>query len=446
MKQRISRRTFLLGMAALPLISALPQGREEGKAMTIDVRALVREASSKIQGKKVVAIIPDSTRSGGKHIGEGLRGLYDAKAVELEKLVALVALGTHGAMALPDILKYLCISKEEHLERMPKLAFLNHEWGNPSAFAEVGTVSAREWLRLSGGAMDLREFRRGEGVKVRFNKIAAEADDIVIMGPVIPHEVVGCSGGLKYCSPGIGDPELTGCTHWLGAALTIPEVIGRIATPVREVITHCVSLMRGPRKHALTLVPDGETLRGAYFGSAEEAYLQAAKLTVKVNIEYTGRRYKKVLALLDPRYDELWTGGKGSYKLIQLVEPGGKLVIYAPHLSTISRTWGRGIESVGYHCLDFIKARLGDYLEKGINPCVLAHVTHVYGPGTCENGIETPSAVHLATGLSAETCKKINLRYIDPAVIDIEAWRKDPDTYVADHAGERLVLPGKGPV
>jgi hypothetical protein len=127
------------------------------------------------------------------------------------------------------------------------------------------------------------------------------------------------------------------------------------------------------------------------------------------------------------------------------VEPGGALVIYAPHLTTISRTWGAAIEKVGYHCLEYIRAGLGEYLREGINPCVLAHVTHVYGPGSFRDGAETPSAVHLATSLGPGICEKIHLCYLDPASIDIEAWRKDPDTYVADDAGERLVLPGAAP-
>ena len=35
-------------------------------------------------------------------------------------------------------------------------------------------------------------------------------------------------------------------------------------------------------------------------------------------------------------YPELWTAGKCMYKLEPVVESGGKLVIYAPHLSEVS--------------------------------------------------------------------------------------------------------------
>jgi len=444
MKDKITRRSFLMGLAAVPLTAWLSKNKYG--AEPINVQAVAEEAASAIRGRNIVILIPDSTRSGGKFIGEALRGLYRAKSPHVESLTVIVALGTHPALPEDALLRYLHISPDEYRTKLNKITFLNHEWWKAETFVQVGQVSAEEWKRLSRDAMDLAEFRRSGGIPVRFNRIAAEADDLVILGSVVPHEVVGCSGGLKSCSPGIGDSELTGCTHWLGAALTIPAIIGTIDTPVRRVIHHCVNLMKKPRKHLIAFVPDGEVLHGVYAGSPEETFEKAARHTLKVNVEYTGRRYKRVLALLSPRYDDMWTGGKGSYKLIQLVEPGGMLVIHAPHLKTVSKTWGRDIERLGYHCLDYVRAHLSEYLDMGINPCVLAHLTHVYGPGVYEGGREIPSVVHLATGLDAGTCRRLNLARVDPASIDIDAWRRDPDAYVADDAGQRLVLPTKSPI
>lgn len=443
MNNEITRRTFLTCLAAIPLVAALPENMQG--AESVNVRAIAEEAASGIKGRNIVILIPDSTRSGGRFIGEALRGFYRAKARHLDSLKVIVALGTHPALSEDAILRYLNITPDEYRKDLNRMTFLNHEWWKPETFVQVGQVSAGKWKELSNDYMDLADFRRREGIPVRFNRTAAEADDLVIMGPVVPHEVVGCSGGLKYCSPGIGDTELTGYTHWLGAVLTIPGVIGVIDTPVRRIINHCVNLMKKPRKHLIAFVPDGEVLLGVYAGSPEEAFEKAARHTLRVNVEYTGRRYKRALAILSPRYDDMWTGGKGSYKLIQIVEMGGQLVIYAPHLKEVSKTWGRDIERLGYHCLDYVRAHLSEYLDRGINPCVLAHLTHVYGPGTYEGGVESPSVVHLATGLDASTCSALNFSYIDPSSIDIDAWRRDPDTYVGDDAGQRLVLPTEPP-
>jgi hypothetical protein len=57
---------------------------------------------------------------------------------------------------------------------------------------------------------------------------------------------------------------------------------------------------------------------------------------------------------------------------------------------------------------------------------VLAHSTHVKGLGTYDaaTGIERPRVtVTLATGIPAERCARINLGYLDPRSVDVEAWK-----------------------
>src|ERR1044072_1073648 len=56
----------------------------------------------------------------------------------------------------------------------------------------------------------------------------------------------------------------------------------------------------------------------------------------------------RVVALPDEHYDEMWVGGKASYKLGGIIEDGGELLIYAPHLRSISETHGRLIERFGF--------------------------------------------------------------------------------------------------
>ena len=78
-----------------------------------------------------------------------------------------------------------------------------------------------EVVRISGGLLD-------ETIPVRINRMALDYDQILICGPVFPHEVVGFSGGNKYLFPGIGGPEMIGLTHWLGALLGSYNVIGTV--------------------------------------------------------------------------------------------------------------------------------------------------------------------------------------------------------------------------
>lgn len=55
---------------------------------------------------------------------------------------------------------------------------------------------------------------------------------------------------------------------------------------------------------------------------------------------------------------------------------------------------------------------------------ILAHSTHVKGMGTYENGVERPRAkVVLATGISEDECRVINLGYRDPATLRVSDYQ-----------------------
>jgi nickel-dependent lactate racemase len=140
-------------------------------------------------------------------------------------------------------------------------------------------------------------------------------------------------------------------------------------------------------------------------------------------------------------YDELWVGGKGMYKLEPVMADGGELIIYAPHINTISLHQGALIKQIGYHVKDYFLKQWDSF--KHIPWGVLAHSTHVKGLGTydAQTGEEHPRIqVTLATGIPEETCRAINLGYRDPASIDIEAWsgREDEGFLLVREAGEQL--------
>jgi hypothetical protein len=78
---------------------------------------------------------------------------------------------------------------------------------------------------------------------------------------------------------------------------------------------------------------------------------------------------------------------------------------------------------------------------KDIPGAVLAHCTHVKGLGSFVNGDEKSRIdVILATRISEDVCRKINLGYINPDKIHLEDYknREDSDTFFADNAGETL--------
>ncbi len=265
-----------------------------------------------------------------------------------------------------------------------------------------------------------------------------EHDHVIVCGPVFPHEVVGFSGGNKYFFPGLSTGAMIDQTHWLGALFTSSAIIGHQHTPVRRVIDQAAQLIPVPR-HSLCAVVTQQGVAGLFAGAPEDAWSRAADLSAQLHVLYTDRPYRRVLSVLPEMYDELWVGAKGMYKTEPAIADGGEVIIYAPHLQRISLTHGVWIEKVGYHVAEYFQKqwdRFGD-----VPLAVLAHSTHVKGPGTFENGIEWPRIhVTLATGIPAEVCRAINLGYADPASINPEDWagREDEGILLVPHAGETL--------
>src|SRR5262249_3925347 len=150
---------------------------------------------------------------------------------------------------------------------------------------------------------------------------------------------------------------------------------------------------------------------------------QAAALSSRRHIVWVDHPYDRVLSIMPPMYDDLWTAAKGAYKAEPAVASGGEVVIHAPHVTEVSRVHGKLIEAIGYHCRDYFLAQWDRF--SGYPGGILAHSTHVKGLGTYDRhrAIETPRiTVSLATSIDRDRCERINLGYRDPSAIDPAEW------------------------
>ncbi len=396
-----------------------------------DVRAVVETAAKSLdlQGKRVLLIIPDDTRT--SPIGLMIRTIGEVFGTAVASLDVLVALGTHRPMPIERIYRFLGIDAAFHASHLPKTRFMNHAWDDPEQLKTLGTISAETIRELSQGALSTP-------IDVKINKLIDEYDHLIVVGPTFPHEVVGFSGGNKYFFPGIAGPEIIDAFHWLGALITNREIIGTRYTPVRAIVDHCAAMIGMPR-HCFSLVVSKQGLHGLYFATPEDAYKQAARCSAEVNVKWVPRAFHTVVSVCPEMYPELWTAGKCMYKLEPVVEPGGTLIILGTHLAEVSKTHGRWIEEVGYHVLPYFTAQFDRFRHVPLG--VLAHSTHVKGRGRFENGVETPDVnVVLATAIPLDVCRRINLGYLDPATLDLDTYRgrEDEGILVVERAGEVL--------
>ncbi len=384
-----------------------------------------------LDGRRVLVLIPDGTRHAP--IPLLFRLLHEQLGRRVARLDYLIALGTHPPMSAAAIDRLVGVPAAERAASYPNVAVFNHAWDRAGALRTVGTLPAAEVEQLTDGLL-------AQDVVVTLNRLITDYDQLVICGPVFPHEVVGFSGGAKYLFPGVAGPDIINATHWLGALVTSMRTIGVKDTPVRRIIHRAAELVPRPIL-CIALVVKGEALHGLYIGDHREAWAAAADLSAQLDITVVPRAFQKALSMPSRIYDDLWTAAKAMYKTEPAIADSGEVIIYAPHLTEISYTHGRLIDQVGYHVRDYFVKQPGRFSD--VPGMILAHSTHVKGAGAYEpaNGREEPRiGVTLATAIPEARCRQVNLGYLDPAEVDPEAWagREAEGLLLVPNAGETL--------
>jgi nickel-dependent lactate racemase len=426
-------------MSSKPAPSFIGKGSPDLRLSPNELREILDQTLLRIApGARVLAIIPDKTRDDNTDLLFPFAAEI-LSARQVEQFDALVAQGTHGPMTEAEKRSKIGLTNQPASSVFGQV--FDHQWDKPEELTTIGELSADEVTRLTNGLIL-------DAVKVNLNRRLAPGlyDTILVFSATVPHEVAGFAGGAKYFFPGIAGPDLTHATHWLGALASIENVIGRVETPTRHMIEAAADFVAAQiitLNSVVTRDDDNQLHTHALFtGNFRSAFRAAAEVSKQVHIKYTGRKYKRVVALLDEHYDELWVGGKASYKLGGIIEEGGELIIYAPHLRSISETHGKLIEKYGYAPLDRVREMVALSTELQNNLAVAAHLAHVSyaGKRDAEGHVIPRYRITMASALDEETCRRVNLGFMDHRQFRRENYENDPDTLVVERAGRDLYL------
>ena len=404
-----------------------------------DARQIVAHAAAglRLAGKRVLTIIPDGTRTMPMPLMfQLLQEEIGARAAACDYLIAL---GTHPQMSEAQLTRLMGLPVGNGM--CGKARVSNHRWDLPDTFVDLGTIPADAVSEASGGLLS-------EAILVKINRLLFDYDQVLICGPVFPHEVVGFSGGNKYLFPGVSTGEMINQTHWLGALLGSYNLIGTACTPVRALIDRAAEQVTVPVA-CFALVLRQQEIAAMFFGSAVDAWKAAAAQSAREHIQWVDRPFRRVLSVLPRMYDDIWTGAKGMYKLEPAMADGGEVVIYAPHITEFSYTHGAFLDQIGYHCRDYFLKQWERFAS--VPRGVIAHSTHLIGQGSYDlaSGVEDLRIkVTLATGIPEERCRRLNLNYLDPRSIKLEDWqgREAEGIKLIPHAGEILYRLANQPV
>ena len=421
-----------------PISSLVGRGSAQSDLSASDLREILADSLAGIsRGSKVLAIVADKTRDDNTNVlfpwaaqilKEHNIGRYDA----------LIAQGTHSPMS--DQEKRIKIGGVLGTP-IPGLGqIFDHDWANPEKLATIGRLGQAQVKEITGGLLDWP-------IDLTVNRLLApgQYDTVLLFGTTMPHEVAGFSGGAKYFFPGVAGPELTHATHWLGALAGVENVIGRVETPTRHLFEAAADFIPARVISLSSVVSrDHRRLRtyALFCGDFREAVRSAAAVSRDVHIKYTGRKYRRVVALLDEHLEDLWVGGKASYRLGPVIEECGELIIYAPHLKELSAVHGELIKRYGYAPLETVRELVATSDDLRRNLCVAAHLAHVSFAGrrTAEGKIVPRYAITLSSAIPEDICRRVNLGYLDPRSFRRESYEGDANTLIVENAGRDLYL------
>jgi len=387
--------------------------------------------------EKALLIHPDYTRVDFSHIiVPSLLKILKEKG--LREFHTLNASGTHREMSSKEFEIKLGIKKEEAI-------FHNHEFFKPSSLFHAGKLSRGFMKSVTYGEID-------NEVDINANKLLLKGfDTIFVLSGTLPHEAAGYSGGLKAFVPGISGPNVVNFFHWAAVMVGIPEIIGKKDNLARDIINRASKMIIEKIKVPVftinmvfdekeKILPKGLYIAEGYEGFLE-AYEKATKLSEKIHIIKLKKPLKRTVQVIGKEYDELWTAGKGSYKLQKpgVLLPGAEIIIYAPHITKFhsNKTFDGLIRKIGYHSKDYVKEFLRNNPDFSKN--VAAHVINVRGPGTFDpiNSKEMfLFDVTLATGITREDCKAVGLKYLNP--LSVQKLRSDNEILWIENGGKYL--------
>src|SRR5208283_3973713 len=167
-------------MASPTLSLQRPRGSYVG---ALEVRELIARAcpAEHYRGKKVLLLVPDATRT--CPLGMFFSSLFDQIGHVAASFDVMIALGTHPPMSDEAICNRLAISRDERGTHYRAVRFFNHAWDNPKELRPIGHITADEIEALSDGLFSM-------DVTVTINRRLFDYDQIIVVGPVFPHEVV----------------------------------------------------------------------------------------------------------------------------------------------------------------------------------------------------------------------------------------------------------------
>ncbi|HMF31498.1 MAG TPA: lactate racemase domain-containing protein, partial [Candidatus Lokiarchaeia archaeon] len=186
-----------------------------------------------------------------------------------------------------------------------------HDWENVAAMASLGEIIAIG----------------GDSIEVKVDPLVKQADLLIGVGNIIPHEIAGFAGGYKIIIPGISTEETVGKVHWLSTRVPIDKRLGTVSNPIRDAINQGGALVGLDFLINTVLNRAGEVV-GVFCGDPLRAHAEGCGLSRDI-FAVPAVPADIVIADCYPEETDFWTSSKVVIHAKGFVRQGGTLIACA---------------------------------------------------------------------------------------------------------------------
>ncbi len=336
------------------------------------------EALEKFVGpsSKVLVLVDDITRQTPAHalLPSVFRRLSQA-GVTRQNITILIAAGTHSHMTKSELEVKL------GAKTLEEFAVHLHYWKDESHLRHIGAAS--------------------DGTPIRVNRMLGEVDFVIGIGQIVPHRVMGFTGGSTIVQPGVSGPEITGHTHWLSTQYPGSEIMGIVDNPVRREVQE-IARLAGLRYIVNVVMDRKERVIHVVAGHPVEAHRRGSQHSLEIFGASLPELADIVVAESYPADYDLWQASKGLYSSELAVKPGGVVILITPCPHGVSIEHPE-VEKLGYHTVEEVKQMVAS--RKITDLIGAAHLAHV-GRVICDRA----RGIMVSSGIAPDTQKSIGFR------------------------------------
>jgi nickel-dependent lactate racemase len=259
-------------------------------------------------------------------------------------------------------------------------------------------VSQHNWLDHS----QLHEFgRTSDGTRVTANRMLMESDFTIGLGSIVPHRIMGFSGGAKIAFPGVSGREVQERCQWEAAQHRSESVMGIADNPMRLRIEEAAKLVG--LRYIVNVVSDRmKKIAGCFVGDPVAAHRAGCKLSREINAVTLPQRADIVLIDSHPADRDFWQSAKGVYTGTMAVRDGGTLIVVSPNPEGVADNHATVLE-IGYRPFaEIVRMVESGEVDDVVGAAVLADVAQVMDRTDC---------ILVSPGVTREETERLGFRY-----------------------------------